>query len=304
MQRQGPSADISFLSDTFLKGSDLADFKAPEETGSIHQEYWPSWVPDWTVNIDPFYKFSEWLPSDKGASDDLDTGSWAIIEQHRCQNLLARSTQCLKVRGFRIMTVDAIISKDQNAGQQYLDFTTQCVSPRMYPGSQLTQAEVFILLMYEKKHPEPEKFSSLSNKSYKYWKHIAKCDRYHRDLTEDNPESPTVNWYQSVERMSTAMVDKDETVRKALTQPRLPAGESFMDGRTMFLSRYGFIGIARENVQKGDVVAMFFGAKLPFVIREEGDHCLLIGECLVPSVINGEAMEDLKESKIENFIFC
>ena len=52
-----------------------------------------------------------------------------------------------------------------------------------------------------------------------------------------------------------------------------------------------------------DEVVLFFGARVPFVIRrfEDGD-LKLIGECYVYGIMFGEAMEGLDMQQIEDFV--
>lgn len=69
-------------------------------------------------------------------------------------------------------------------------------------------------------------------------------------------------------------------------------------GRKIFLSDDGTPGLGPAATQPGDVVAVLFGGIVPFVLRpfESGSdgktRWKLVGECFVPSLMQGEAVEE------------
>ncbi|KAK7429583.1 hypothetical protein QQZ08_003963 [Neonectria magnoliae] len=56
----------------------------------------------------------------------------------------------------------------------------------------------------------------------------------------------------------------------------------------------GLFLIGPDMMEPGDVVAVLYGGKTPFVLRQraEGDGWTLVGECYVHGLMNGEAVED------------
>jgi hypothetical protein len=60
----------------------------------------------------------------------------------------------------------------------------------------------------------------------------------------------------------------------------------------MFRTAKGYLGLGPEILKAGDIVAVIFGAKVPFILRPEGDHYLLVGDCYVHGVMQGEAVEE------------
>ncbi|KAL5327565.1 hypothetical protein ACEPPN_005265 [Leptodophora sp. 'Broadleaf-Isolate-01'] len=70
-------------------------------------------------------------------------------------------------------------------------------------------------------------------------------------------------------------------------------------GRRFFVTMKGYIGLALPEVSQGDSVCVFLGTKIPFVVRPEGDHFLLIGEAYVQGMMNGEAIQELESGKLE-----
>lgn len=64
------------------------------------------------------------------------------------------------------------------------------------------------------------------------------------------------------------------------------------------------MGIGPETIERDDMVVILFGGKVPYVIRELGEgKYSFIGECYVPGLMAGEAVEQWKtnESQAEFF---
>lgn len=60
--------------------------------------------------------------------------------------------------------------------------------------------------------------------------------------------------------------------------------------------------LGSDILEKGDVVVVLFGGRIPFILRErEEGGWILIGECYVHGVMNGEALkgDDVEE---EDFV--
>jgi hypothetical protein len=66
--------------------------------------------------------------------------------------------------------------------------------------------------------------------------------------------------------------------------------------RLCFITEHGSIGMGPPAIQPGDVVAILFGAKAPFILRPtdiDGEY-RLIGQCYVNGIMHGEHIEKLK----------
>ncbi len=46
-----------------------------------------------------------------------------------------------------------------------------------------------------------------------------------------------------------------------------------------------------EGTQEGDMVCVVFGAKTPFILRKQEDNYVLVGECYMHGLMNGQALE-------------
>jgi hypothetical protein len=64
--------------------------------------------------------------------------------------------------------------------------------------------------------------------------------------------------------------------------------------RKFFVTKDGHIGLGPDCLREGDAVCVLFGGMVPFVLRPEGPHYLLVGECYCYGMMNGEVIEKLE----------
>ena len=53
----------------------------------------------------------------------------------------------------------------------------------------------------------------------------------------------------------------------------------------------GYMGLFPAQAQKGDAIAIIYGAPKPFVLRPRGENYQLIGECYVHCIMDGGALK-------------
>lgn len=83
------------------------------------------------------------------------------------------------------------------------------------------------------------------------------------------------------------MYDKDTWYRRAM---------HFLRPCRPFISTSGFVGLAPCHVQNGDVICIFLGGSVPYIIREQSDGIYeLIGDAHVQGIMYGEYMEETPE---------
>jgi len=63
-----------------------------------------------------------------------------------------------------------------------------------------------------------------------------------------------------------------------------------LDSRGFFLSKQGYIGLARYEVREGDKICILHGGQVPFILRQEGRYHVFKGECYIYGLMNGEGM--------------
>ena len=58
----------------------------------------------------------------------------------------------------------------------------------------------------------------------------------------------------------------------------------------------GFLGLAPTRTHPGDVVCVLLGGPVPFILRENiWGHYSLVGECYVDGIMDGEALNHLRD---------
>lgn len=61
--------------------------------------------------------------------------------------------------------------------------------------------------------------------------------------------------------------------------------------RSLFFTRKGYIGLG-PNVQPGDLVCIFFGGEVPFILRPRQSYYELIGDAYVHGIMEGEIIKE------------
>ena len=65
----------------------------------------------------------------------------------------------------------------------------------------------------------------------------------------------------------------------------------YLNGRHLFTTKEGYIGLAPQAVETGDRVCAILGCQLPMLLRSEGDErYVVIGDCYIHGLMNGEAL--------------
>jgi len=70
--------------------------------------------------------------------------------------------------------------------------------------------------------------------------------------------------------------------------------------RLFFATRSGLTGVGPREMLPGDVVALLYGGKMPFLLREDGDgRYKLVSDCYVHGIMDGEAVTMVENGIIE-----
>ncbi len=65
------------------------------------------------------------------------------------------------------------------------------------------------------------------------------------------------------------------------TEPLVKRFSEVLNDCSDFITKHGFIGIDPSSMKAGDLVVILFGADVPFILRQEGGHHTLLGDCYV-----------------------
>jgi hypothetical protein len=76
-------------------------------------------------------------------------------------------------------------------------------------------------------------------------------------------------------------------------------------GRDVESTTKGYFGIRPAEARVGDSVYILCGGRVPDVVRKRGkEGCVLIGECAVPRVMDGEVMDNSPAKSLETLILA
>ncbi|OJJ75593.1 hypothetical protein ASPBRDRAFT_37887 [Aspergillus brasiliensis CBS 101740] len=68
--------------------------------------------------------------------------------------------------------------------------------------------------------------------------------------------------------------------------------------RRLMISSKGYIGLVPAKAQEGDLICVLFGCSVPVILRKQDDHYIFIGESYVHGIMDGEAIEQMKEGSL------
>jgi hypothetical protein len=69
-----------------------------------------------------------------------------------------------------------------------------------------------------------------------------------------------------------------------------------ISGRRVVITRNGYIGIGRSYTRHGDIIAIVPGCSVPLALRRLGDGFIVIGDCYIHGIMNGEAVADSQKA--------
>lgn len=77
--------------------------------------------------------------------------------------------------------------------------------------------------------------------------------------------------------------------------------------RRWLITKEGRLGLGPQRTSVGDKVVILLGCSVPVILRREPSFSAIytiIGECFIQGVMDGEAIEDLKDRKynLEDFV--
>ncbi len=72
-------------------------------------------------------------------------------------------------------------------------------------------------------------------------------------------------------------------------------------GRKLFVTERGYFGLGAPYVEPGDIVCIFNNGYTPYVLRpqDKGQQFLLVGNCYVHGLMNGEGVNEAETVDIE-----
>jgi hypothetical protein len=73
--------------------------------------------------------------------------------------------------------------------------------------------------------------------------------------------------------------------------------------RRFFVTKTGYMGIGPDAMHEGDMIAILFGGKVPYLVRAVNSGYRFVGECYVPGLMDGEAVQAWKDEGSRRRVF-
>ncbi|KAH7392687.1 heterokaryon incompatibility protein-domain-containing protein [Pyrenochaeta sp. MPI-SDFR-AT-0127] len=71
------------------------------------------------------------------------------------------------------------------------------------------------------------------------------------------------------------------------------------DGKHFVKLDNGLLGVGPDTTCAGDLVVVLFGGRVPFILRQHGNYYILLGECYIHGIMDGEAIDGWREGRLE-----
>jgi hypothetical protein len=94
---------------------------------------------------------------------------------------------------------------------------------------------------------------------------------------------------------------KDATTLRNISNEAARHITAYIDNRSFFVTKRGYIGIGPNTMKSGDIVCTLFGSTVPFILRavEGSEKFRLLGESYVHGIMDGELWKETDDGKIE-----
>ena len=220
----------------------------------------PSWVPDW----------SQYPTHNPSASFSEEVMAWST-KKRAGGNPDLRSAQifdsaspgelpCLKVRGFRLDTI-AFVGKACEVRDWYWKDTIrawfEAIAAELFGDSSTNAKQAF----YQIVAPTSSRRSSVSQRCL--------------EMVLDNRPLGRGNGYRE-------SLEAQYRIR--------------VTGRRLVITEKVYVGLGPLGARDGDLVCIFLGGNVPFVLRPLSCGYEMIGECILDGVMEGQALEHIDVS--------
>jgi hypothetical protein len=236
----------------------------------------PSWVPKWHVQLRRIGI------NDGEADTEFKAGGDDDIEIPRHPS----NPSVLELTGFVLGRVEISHKiQDSNNGPEVWDLLVFARSllydHTIYPtGDPLDKVIVSTITQVDKSH-DIRAFHDLFIDAYQH-----KLEDLASESKKDEAAAMRGEWQAEVSRLVT-MSQEPKPERKVHTRYKNTLIE-----RSLFRTQEGYVGLGPYIIQPEDLVSVLFGLNVPYVLRPVHEGFLLIGECYIHGVMNGEKLKE------------
>jgi len=242
----------------------------------------PSWVPDWTQLeygggvLNRYYRFKP-------------TSLFRAAGASKPRVTVVGNSDTICLEGVHLDTVERVIpiksilmANGENSFSvtetRLQEIVAELISLETYPFT----GEPFWIAFFRALTADRTALSPRINEKFKA-KHFTVFRDWKLDHEVVGQSLPAIVWAEVSKDISTIIDDKD-----------------------MFLTAQGYMGLGQEGFRMGDIVCIFSGGDVPFLLRQamlpHDGRFQFLGECYVHGVMDGEAMNNLESIHLEPFL--
>ena len=253
----------------------------------------PSWVPDWTASSK---ESLFWMAEHFGYNA---AGSTLVqLSQTDDPNRICMSGKIVdKVNRMGVvgpLDIDNL-QFEPFKGKKSKDFYRMIIFIRHHLNFWVTEASSIAA--------DCQRYPSSNSRSEAFWRTLL-CNRGPNNQRYDEKDPKYSKWYRDFRQYLAMLCPSDrveamdlEYLHK-LSMPYLVGFwemTNIMGGvvpdRRFFSTLGGYMGLGPAHMQPGDLVCVFLGGLVPWVIRRQGDVHSMVGECYVHGLMDNEAMQ-------------
>ncbi|KAM0546264.1 hypothetical protein ACHAPJ_010947 [Fusarium lateritium] len=257
----------------------------------------PSWVPDWRSNLcRSFYTINERMDHHLFAASGQDSVVDVVQDQNNDPDILG-------LRGWEVDVIEAVAQGDGWMDMswdhyRFLDFIAQIddLWQKSMNKTQLIHGEV------TQRRKQEARWRVPIGDIYWTWEGDQKratsdIAAFHKQFLQE------LKIFDEMAGLPSAGEDISQKFfqwedEHGITETKHNYRESMrkMQGKRPFLTQMGYLGMGHVEGKAGDVVAIFSGGRIPFILRpleETGEHVVFsyIGEAYCDGVMDGEVTE-------------
>ncbi|TVY84888.1 Heterokaryon incompatibility protein 6 OR allele [Lachnellula suecica] len=244
----------------------------------------PSWVPDWSIPLQPSReaRLQEMEDAKHSASSDL-----------KAKIINTPDPLKLSLQGVLVDEIETILH-----GELGDDIHPQTMRILIRNGSKITAGEfktIFDSVSWVLQ--QLAQVRGLSGIYRSTWEpielayictilagHIAQGYKYTEDESEKGmPDYTSIRKPTEIEDL---YFQADETIQRLMGEASIQT-----QGKRVARTRTGYLALVPRAAQKGDQIVVLKGGPMPFVLRPSGKEYHLLGDCYVHGIMKGDAVQ-------------
>ncbi|KAI4139396.1 MAG: hypothetical protein L6R39_006306 [Caloplaca ligustica] len=231
----------------------------------------PSWVPDWSKGAMPAF--------------DLGVGTipYCASGSYACNAVVPKGRKQLLVEGFHYDQIEEL-------SESHMELSSNHAGGK--------DRELLIPILKKQKVVLQDSLRIVSS-SPRYSCEAQRSEAFSRTMVGDRRQDGTQvskdfertvwEFRETVDRLIAANIDLDSI--NILEHGNIETRLVYMaSGRRFCLTQSGLVGWVPRDARKGDSVSLLCGSKVPIVLRSKGDAYLVVGQCYIHGIMDGEAL--------------